>query len=112
VLPSTDLLPADGRPQYETASNRYYQGQNVPALLCLTRSWYAKANKDQSFSAITAALGFARAAQALAPADKSVTYNIAMLEQKAAELLFGVAPAKRSLADLTGAIEQASHAQQ
>jgi RNA polymerase-associated protein CTR9 len=98
--------------QYETASKRYYNGENVPALLCLTRAWYAKANKDQSFAAISTALAHARAAALLAPADSSITYNVAMLEQKAAELLFAVPPAKRSLPDLTAAIEQASHAQQ
>jgi RNA polymerase-associated protein CTR9 len=76
------------------------------------RSWYAKANKDQSFAAITTALEFAREAARIAPSDKSITYNIAMLEQKAAELLFSVPPAKRGLADLTQAIEQAGHAQQ
>jgi RNA polymerase-associated protein CTR9 len=38
-------------------------------------------------------------------------YNIAMIEQKAAELLLSVPPAKRSLNELQRAIEQASHAQ-
>jgi RNA polymerase-associated protein CTR9 len=81
-------------------------------LTCLYRSWYAKATKDQSFSAITTALQYAQDAAKIAPSDKSVTYNIAMLEQKAAELLFSVPPSKRTLPDLTKAIEQATHAQQ
>ena len=34
-----------------------------------------------------------------------------MIEQKAAELLLSVPPAKRSLKELERAIEQASHAQ-
>ena len=47
----------------------------------------------------------------LHPFDKAITYNIAMIQQKAAELLISVPPAKRSLKDLQRAIEQAAHAQ-
>lgn len=47
-------------PQYETASKRFYSNQNVPVLLCLCRAWHAKANKDQSFSAMTTALQYAQ----------------------------------------------------
>jgi len=46
--------------QYETASTRFYNGHNVPVLLCLCRSWYAKAMKDQSFSAMKTALQYAQ----------------------------------------------------
>lgn len=38
-------------------------------------------------------------------------YNVAMIQQKAAELLFGLPPAKRSLNDLSRAITQATLAQ-
>ncbi|OBZ70980.1 Tetratricopeptide repeat protein 1 [Grifola frondosa] len=96
---------------YETASNRFYSGQDVPVLLCLCRSWYAKANKDQSFSAMKTALQYAQKAFHLHPYDKAILYNIAMIQQKAAELLLSVPPAKRSLKDLQQAIEQAGHAQ-
>lgn len=47
----------------------------------------------------------------LHPDDKAIMYNIAMIEQKAAELLLSVAPAKRSLKELQRAIEHATHAQ-
>ena len=47
----------------------------------------------------------------LQPSDKAVVYNIAMIEQKAAEMLFAVPSAKRSLKDMQRAIEQAGHAQ-
>ena len=42
--------------QYETASVRFYKGQNVSVLLCLCRSWYSKAMKDQSYAGICKAL--------------------------------------------------------
>ncbi|RPD78632.1 RNA polymerase II-associated protein [Lentinus tigrinus ALCF2SS1-7] len=96
---------------YETASRRFYGGRDVPVLLCLCRAWYAKANKDQSFSAMTTALQYAQKALYLHPLDKAILYNIAMIEQKAAELMMSVPPAKRSLKDLQRTIEQAAHAQ-
>ncbi|KAI0694996.1 RNA polymerase II-associated protein [Cerioporus squamosus] len=96
---------------YETASRRFYGGRDVAVLLCLCRAWYAKANKDQSFSAITTALQYAQKALHLHPTDKAILYNIAMIQQKAAELMMAVPPAKRSLKDLQRAIEQAAHAQ-
>lgn len=46
--------------QYESASTRFYDGHNVPVLLCLCRSWYAKANKDQSFAAMNTSLKYAQ----------------------------------------------------
>ncbi|OCH88638.1 RNA polymerase II-associated protein [Obba rivulosa] len=96
---------------YETASRRFYNNQDVPVLLYLCRSWYAKANKDQSFSAMTTSLQYAQRAYHLHPWDKAILYNIAMIQQKAAEMLLSVPPAKRSLKDLERAIEQAGHAQ-
>ena len=47
----------------------------------------------------------------LQPGDKAIMYNIAMIQQKSAEMLFALPPAKRSLSDLQRVIEQASHAQ-
>ena len=47
----------------------------------------------------------------LQPSDKAIVYNIAMIEQKAAEMLFAVNPSKRSLVDMQRAIDQAGHAQ-
>ena len=47
----------------------------------------------------------------LHPHDKAILYNIAMIEQKSAELLTALAPAKRTLKDLERATQQASHAQ-
>lgn len=46
--------------QYETASKRFHQSQNVPVLLCLSRTWYAKANKDQTFAAMRTSLRYAQ----------------------------------------------------
>ncbi|KAF9227093.1 TPR-like protein [Gyrodon lividus] len=96
---------------YETASVRFYDGQNVSVLMCLCRSWYAKATKEQTLVAMNTALKYAQAALHVQPSDKAIMYNIAMIQQKAAELLFGLSPAKRTLKDLLWAISQANHAQ-
>ncbi|KAF8472978.1 RNA polymerase II-associated protein [Russula ochroleuca] len=96
---------------YETASQRYYGGRNISVLLCLARSWYVKASKEQSFASMTVALQFTQKALHIQPVDKAVIYNIAMIQQKSAELLFSLPPAKRTLADLERGIARATHAQ-
>jgi RNA polymerase-associated protein CTR9 len=50
--------------QYETASRKFYNHHNVSVLLCLCRSWYAKASKDQSYSAMKSALRYAQSVSA------------------------------------------------
>ncbi|KAJ7502428.1 RNA polymerase II-associated protein [Mycena galericulata] len=96
---------------YESASTRFYGGHNVPVLLCLCRSWYAKATKDQSFAAMSTALRYAQMALHIQPNDKAVLYNIAMIQQKSVEMLFGLPTTKRTLKDLKRSIEHATNAQ-
>jgi RNA polymerase-associated protein CTR9 len=43
--------------------------------------------------------------------DKSIRYNIAVIQQKAAEMLFSLAVPKRTLEELQQALEYASQAQ-
>ncbi|KAF5322225.1 hypothetical protein D9619_001333 [Psilocybe cf. subviscida] len=95
---------------YETAS-KFHNGHSVSVLLCLCRSWYAKAMKDQSFSAMQNALKYAQQALHIHPGEKAILYNIAMIEQKSAELLFSLPVAKRTLKDLQRVIEAANSAQ-
>ncbi|KAG9103027.1 hypothetical protein FRC06_000428 [Ceratobasidium sp. 370] len=96
---------------YETASNRFYNGTNTTALIHLARTFYAKATRDMSFATMRQALSYAQRALHIAPLDKSIVYNIAMIEQKAAEMLFSLPPDKRSLVDLESAVQHAGHAQ-
>ncbi|KAG6902757.1 hypothetical protein C0995_011905 [Termitomyces sp. Mi166 len=96
---------------YETALTRYNDGHNVPILLCLCRSWYAKAAKDQQFNAMKQALRYAQMAYHIQPNDKAIVYNIAMIQQKSAEMLFAISPTKRTLKDLQKVIDQAAQAQ-
>src|SRR5260221_5757977 len=53
------------RTQYETASQRYYGGRNISVLLCLARSWYVKASKEQSFASMTISLQFTQKVRAV-----------------------------------------------
>jgi len=84
--------------------------------------------RDQSYTAIKNALKYAQAvgiprlsdiifrlfhSQALHihPNDKAILYNIAMIQQKSAELLFSVNVMKRTVKDLQRSIDSATHAQ-
>ncbi|KAJ7263165.1 hypothetical protein B0H12DRAFT_1231010 [Mycena haematopus] len=95
----------------ETASTRFYAGHNVPDLLCLCGSWYTKAGKDQSFGAMSTALRYAQLALHIQPNDTAVLYNIAMIQQKSAEMLFGLPTTKRTLKDLKRSIDPAHNSQ-
>ncbi|KAF7322161.1 RNA polymerase II-associated protein [Mycena kentingensis (nom. inval.)] len=96
---------------YETASTRFYGGHNISVLLCLCRSWYAKATKDQSFVSMNTALRYAQNALHILPNDKAVIYNIAMIQQKSVEMMFALPTTKRTLKDLKRSIEHANNAQ-
>ena len=54
---------------------------------------------------------FAQRAVHLASHDKAAVYNMAMIEQKAAEMVFSLPPTKRTLKDLRRVVELASYAQ-
>ena len=45
------------------------------------------------------------------PNDKAIVYNIAMIQQKSAELLFSIDVTKRTLKELEKVVAQATHAQ-
>ena len=44
------------------------------------------------------------------PSDRAILYNIAMIQQKAAEMLLSLEPAKRTSEELQAAVLQAQHA--
>ncbi|KAL7417075.1 hypothetical protein BDY24DRAFT_357824 [Mrakia frigida] len=96
---------------YETALQRFYDGVHAPTLLYLARMWYTKANKEGNFSAMRFALRYAQKAMHIQPHDKAILFNVAMIQQKAAEMLVALPVEKRSLSELKIAIEQATHAQ-
>ena len=81
-------------------------------LQSLCRAWYSQATKHQSFAGLQKALSFAQKAAHIAPQQKSNIYNIAMIGQKATEILISTPPGKRSLPDLKRAVEHGIHAHQ
>jgi len=46
----------------------------------------------------------------LLPSDRAILYNIAMIQQKAAEMLFALEPSRRTLDELNVALKQAQQA--
>lgn len=50
-------------------------------------------------------------AQQIVPSDKSIRYNIAVIEQKASELVFSLPVAKRTIEEVHEALDHANQAQ-
>ncbi|KAL7422109.1 protein required for normal CLN1 and CLN2 G1 cyclin expression [Cryptotrichosporon argae] len=94
---------------YGAALNAF-KGRNVSVLLYLARAWYSFANRESNFSAMNQALGYCQKAMHIQPSDRAILYNIAMIQQKAAEMLFGLEPSKRTLDELHVATKQAQQA--
>ncbi|KAG8810481.1 hypothetical protein FRC17_002920 [Serendipita sp. 399] len=96
---------------YEIGLSKLVDGPNTTILMCLSRAWYSKATRDQSFAAMRTSLQLAQMAQASSPWDKSIRYNIVVIEQRAAEMVFNLGVSKRTMAELREAVDLASHAQ-
>ncbi|RSH95616.1 hypothetical protein EHS25_000708 [Saitozyma podzolica] len=94
---------------YEAASNTM-KGRNVSVLLYLARAWYAYATRQSNYSAMAKALSYCQQAMHIQPSDRAILYNIAMIQQKAAEMLLALEPSKRTLDELKAALEQAQQA--
>lgn len=97
--------------QYETALQRFYNGVDWATSLYLARTWYSKANRDGNFSAMQLALRYAQKALHLQPHDKAILFNIAMIQQKAAEMLAQLPVSRRTLEELEDGFAHARHAQ-
>lgn len=77
----------------------------------LSRAWYQRANKDQSFQAVKQALQCARQALSLSPSDDTIRYNIAMIGHKALEVINDMTNDRRTSAQIQEAIAFAEEAQ-
>jgi RNA polymerase-associated protein CTR9 len=127
---------ADG--QYEAALSSS-RNINVPILLYLARAWYAYATRESNISGMAKALLYCQQvcpsshrllissrglkekeekkeekadgqAMHIQPSDRAILYNIAMIQQKSAELLFSLEPSKRTTEELKVAIDHAQQA--
>ncbi|KAG8841217.1 hypothetical protein FRB91_005238 [Serendipita sp. 411] len=96
---------------YETGLSKLSEGPATTILMCLSRAWYSKATRDQSFVSMKTSLQLSQMAQANSPWDKSIRYNIVVIEQRAAEMVFNLGVSKRTMSELREAVALASHAQ-
>ncbi|ORY91479.1 hypothetical protein BCR35DRAFT_323300 [Leucosporidium creatinivorum] len=96
---------------YETAAHRYNKGRSVSALLYLARAWFHKANKDHSFADLQKALESCKAALDLQTSDLASLWNVALVQQKGVEILFGLAPERRTLAEIQLALADCAESQ-
>jgi RNA polymerase-associated protein CTR9 len=89
------------------AASEIVHGQDTSVLLFLARAYYQLGSKEMSFPAMTKALGHCMKAAHLKPHDKAILHNVAMIQQKSAEIVLGLEPSKRSLQEVEQVIEQA-----
>ena len=72
----------------------------MSTLLYLARGWYHKANKEKLFVGLRSALEACQKAAELRPEDLAIQFNIALIQQKGAELLTSVEQTKRTVEQL------------
>ncbi|GAA5937370.1 uncharacterized protein JCM15063_002885 [Sporobolomyces koalae] len=90
---------------YTTASKRYLQDKSSTVLWYLARAWYFKALKESSFVDLEKAIHVGQQATDLYPTDLSNIFNMAVLKQKAIEILYGRTNEMRTSAQLGKAFE-------
>lgn len=106
--------------QYELASRRFYNNEDTPTLLHLSRAEYALGMRERSYARMSRSIAYlrdARAVLAIRPGgpgssdDRFARYNTAVIWQKALQMLFELPNEKRSLKDMQEAIEGLEEAQ-
>ncbi|KAJ9105261.1 hypothetical protein QFC21_001628 [Naganishia friedmannii] len=89
------------------AASEMSKNQDWQVLMYLCRAYYAFASKTSNYSAMGKALSYAQRAMQVKPQDKTGLYNIAMIQQKAAEIILGLDPDRRSIDEVQQVIGQA-----
>ncbi|GAA6004613.1 hypothetical protein JCM11491_002168 [Sporobolomyces phaffii] len=90
---------------YTTASKRYLHEKSSTVLWYIARAWYFKALKESSFVDLEKAIHVGQQATDLYPTDLSNIFNMAVLKQKAIEILYGRSNETRTAAQLDKAFE-------
>lgn len=84
--------------------------RDTSILLYLARAWYQLGNKTSNYPAMGKALAYCMRAAHVKPQDKTILFNLAMIQQKSAEIVLTVLdPSKRSLQEVEQVIQQAHH---
>ncbi|KAH8080146.1 Pol II transcription elongation factor [Filobasidium floriforme] len=90
-----------------SAASDLVKGQDTSVLLFLARAYYQLGSRESSFPAMSKALSHCMKAAHLKPHDMAILHNIAMIQQKTAEVILALDPSKRSLQEVEQVIEQA-----
>ncbi|KAK4056635.1 protein required for normal CLN1 and CLN2 G1 cyclin expression [Microbotryomycetes sp. JL221] len=96
---------------YETASVKYYQEKNDTAMLYLARAWFHKANKESNYSALQSAIKACKTAVDLKPSDLASLWNLALVQQKGAEMLQSLKPERRTLIEIRQSLQDLAASQ-
>ncbi|GHJ84363.1 hypothetical protein NliqN6_0765 [Naganishia liquefaciens] len=86
------------------------KNQDWQILMYLCRAYYSFALKSSSYAAMGKALMYAQRACQVKPHDKTTLYNIAMIQQKGAEIVLNLEPDQRSITEVHQVSGQASSA--
>ncbi|GAA5832010.1 hypothetical protein JCM3766R1_003684 [Sporobolomyces carnicolor] len=96
---------------YTTASKRYLGEKSSTVLWYIARAWYFKALKESSFVDLEKAINVGQQATDLYPTDLSAIFNMAVLKQKAIEILNGRSNETRTSTQLRKAFEHLESSQ-
>lgn len=88
------------------------KNEDTVTLLHACRANYSKGVQRSEFQYLEKSLTLAQTASVKAPKDKSIKYNIAMIEQKMLQVVLDTPSDKRSLQDLQKAIDLSTESQE
>lgn len=88
------------------------KNEDTITLLHACRANYSKGVQRSEFHYLEKSLTLAQTASVKAPKDKSIKYNIAMIEQKMLQVVLDTPSDKRSLQDLQKAIDLSVESQE
>ncbi|KAK4055542.1 protein required for normal CLN1 and CLN2 G1 cyclin expression [Microbotryomycetes sp. JL201] len=96
---------------YETASTKFYDNKDELAIMYLARAWFHKANKESNYSALQSAIKACQRAVELQPQDLSFKWNLALVQQKGAEMLQNLRPERRTLVEIRQSLQDLAASQ-
>ncbi|CAO3613497.1 unnamed protein product [Cunninghamella blakesleeana] len=97
---------------YENVLKRFYKDGDANILLCLARAQFMMAKNEKKPDIMYESLVNTKQAQELQPKDKSITYNIALVEQQYAQLISDQPIEIRTSEMMRKAIQDLDHSQE
>ncbi|CAO3644067.1 unnamed protein product [Cunninghamella echinulata] len=97
---------------YENVLKRFYKDEDSNILLCLARAQFMMAKNEKKPDIMYESLLNTKKAKEIQPNDKSITYNVALVEQQYAQLISDQPIETRSSDMMRKAIQDLDHSQE